>query len=64
MKYNIAFLWRSALVNSSTQEVDMCTPVTSSAEEHRAKAKKSQQSKILPSSLVLWKLQEFDCFST
>ena len=39
MKYNIAFLWRSALVNSSTQEVDVCTPVRSSAEKHFQSAK-------------------------
>lgn len=65
MKYNIALLWLSSLVNSSTQEVDEHTPVTIGTEKHGAEAEKNaQQSKILPSSLLLWKLWGFDCFST
>lgn len=52
MKCNIALLWLSSLANSSTQEADVHTPVTVSTEKHGAKARKSQQSKILPSTLV------------
>lgn len=46
MKYNIAFLWLGALVNSSTQEVDVRTPVTSNTGKHQVR--KSQQSRISP----------------
>lgn len=52
MKPNIALLWLSSLVNCSTQEVDVHTPVTGDAQKHRAEVRKSQQSKILPSSLL------------
>lgn len=37
MKYHIALLWLSSLVNSSTQEVDEHTPVTTNTEKHGAK---------------------------
>lgn len=47
MKYHIALLWLSSLVNSSTQEVDEHTPVTTNTEKHGAKGRRSQQSKTL-----------------
>lgn len=46
MKYNIALLWLSSL-NSSTQEVDVHTPVMISTEQHGVQVRKSKQSKIL-----------------
>lgn len=61
LKCNIALLWLSSLVNSSTQEVDWHTPVMISTKNQ---VRKSQLSKILPSSSVLWKLWKCDYFST
>lgn len=63
MKYHIALLWLSSLVNSSTQEVDEHTPVTTNTEKHGAKGRRSQQSKTL-FFCFFWKMWEYDCFST